>query len=81
MPFPNGMTSNCRCTSSNCSNTGKQGSCYMYSFDKRRFALNYTPGISNNYGLKLLFNNNKFTLTSSNKGAVGSTSLGSRAYR
>jgi len=54
--------------------------CYMFSYNKRQFARNFIPTKSNGNGLRLLFNNSTFTLTSSNKGAVGTTALASRAY-
>ncbi len=81
-------------SASNCKNDGTQGSCYMYSYpnpqtstnpnapvgpNTRRFARNFIPTKANAYGLKLLFNNNKFSLTSSATGRVGTTAGASRA--
>ena len=51
-----------------------------YSSGRRRFAFNFVPRQQNPVGLRLLFNNNRFTLTSSNKGAVATTAAASRAY-
>ena len=45
----------------------------------RRFARNFVPTKANAYGLRLLFNNNKFSLTNSSKGSVGTSSAASRA--
>ena len=81
-------------SASNCKNDGTQGSCYMYSYpdprtptdplakvgsNTRRFARNFVPTKANPYGLRLLFNNNKFSLTNSSKGMVGASSSSSRA--
>jgi len=81
-------------SASNCKNDGTQGSCYMYSYpdprtptdplakvgsNTRRFARNFVPSKANPYGLRLLFNNNKFSLTNSSKGMVGASSSSSRA--
>ena len=79
MTYPNGMTPRCSCPYI-CKNDGKQGSCYMYSSGKRPYAFYYVPKKRNSYGLGLIFNNTTFTLTSSNKGAVGTSALASRAY-
>ena len=78
-----------------CKNDGTQGSCYMHSYpdpsnngqnplakvgpNTRRFARNVIPTKANAYGLRLLFNNNKFSLTGSSKGMVGTSSGASRA--
>ena len=79
---------------SNCKNDGTQGSCYMYSYpdprtpenqeakvgrNTRRFARNFIPTKANASGLRLLFNNNKFALTNSSRGMVGTSSSSSRA--
>lgn len=81
-------------SASNCKNNGTQGSCYMYSYpdpqtatnpnalvgpNTRRFARNFVPTKANAYGLRLLFNNNKFSLTSSATGSVGTSAGASRA--
>lgn len=81
-------------SASNCKNDGTQGSCYMYSYpnpqtstdpnapvgpNTRRFARNFIPTKANAYGLRLLFNNNKFSLTNSATGRVGTTAGASRA--
>lgn len=81
-------------SASNCKNNGTQGSCYMYSYpdprtpqnplakvgsNTRRFARNFVPTKANPNGLRLLFNNNKFSLTGSAKGMVGASSSASRA--
>jgi hypothetical protein len=52
----------------------------MFGYNNRTFGRNYIPATANSNGLRLLFNNMTFTLTSSNKGAVGTTALASRAY-
>ena len=62
-----------------CKNNGTQGSCYMYSNSSRKFASNFIPTKANANGLRLLFNNNKFTLTSSAIGNVGTSASASRA--
>ena len=54
--------------------------CYMLGYGNRTFGRNYVPAKPNSNGMRLLFNNMTFTLTSSNKGAVGTTALASRAY-
>ena len=61
-----------------CKNDGTQGSCYMYSNSSRKFARNFIPTKANANGLRLLFNN-KFTLTSSAIGNVGTSASASRA--
>tara|TARA_B100001093_G_scaffold455225_1_gene465171 strand:- start:158 stop:721 length:564 start_codon:yes stop_codon:yes gene_type:complete len=82
-------------SAANCKNDGTQGSCYMHSYpdpssngqnplakvgsNTRRFARNVIPTKANAYGLRLLFNNNKFSLTGSSKGMVGTSSGASRA--
>ncbi len=82
-------------SAANCKNDGTQGSCYMHSYpdpsnngqnplakvgpNTRRFARNVVPTKANAYGLRLLFNNNKFSLTGSSKGMVGTSSGASRA--
>ena len=81
-------------SAANCKNDGTQGSCYMHSYpnpqtmsnpnalvgpNTRRFARNVIPTKANAYGLRLLFNNNKFSLTGSSKGMVGTSSAASRA--
>lgn len=81
-------------SAANCKNDGTQGSCYMYSYpdprtpgnpfatvgsNTRRFARNFIPTKANANGLRLLFDNNKFTLTNSSKGMVGTSSGASRA--
>ena len=81
-------------SASNCKNDGTQGSCYMYSYpnpqtpsnlnapvgpNTRRFARNFIPTKANAYGLRLLFNNNKFSLTNSASGKVGTSAGASRA--
>lgn len=81
-------------SASNCKNDGTQGSCYMYSYpdprtklnpsahvgrNTRRFAKNFIPTKANSNGLRLLFNNNKFALTGSSSGMVGTSSSSSRA--
>jgi hypothetical protein len=62
-----------------CKNNGTQGSCYMHSNSSRKFASNFIPTKANANGLRLLFNNNKFTLTSSAIGNVGTSASASRA--
>lgn len=79
MTYPNGITPRCSCPYI-CKNTGQQGSCYMYSSGKRTYAFYFVPKKKNSYGLGLIFNNTTFTLTSSNKGSVGTSALASRAY-
>ena len=81
-------------SAANCKNNGTQGSCYMYSYpdpqtasnpnapvgpNTRRFARNFIPTKANAYGLRLLFNNNKFSLTNSASGRVGTSAGASRA--
>lgn len=81
-------------SAANCKNDGTQGSCYMYSYpnpqtptnpnapvgsNTRRFARNFIPTKANANGLRLLFNNNKFSLTNSANGRVGTTAGASRA--
>ena len=81
-------------SAANCKNDGTQGSCYMYSYpdprtpedqeakvgrNTRRFARNFIPTKANASGLRLLFNNNKFALTNSSRGMVGTSSSSSRA--
>jgi hypothetical protein len=56
-----------------------QCTCYMYSNSSRKFARNFIPTKANANGLRLLFNNNKFTLTSSAIGNVGTSASASRA--
>ena len=54
---------------------------YNYNFFKKlKNNLIVAPTIkANAYGLRLLFNNNKFSLTGSSKGMVGTSSGASRA--
>tara|TARA_X000000368_G_C22928890_1_gene666614 strand:+ start:98 stop:727 length:630 start_codon:yes stop_codon:yes gene_type:complete len=81
-------------SAANCKNDGTQGSCYMYSYPDprtpgnpfatvgkhtRRFARNVIPSKANSNGLRLLFDNNKFALTNSSRGMVGTSSSASRA--
>ena len=52
-----------------------------YPFEFISMKTNYIPRGSNQSGLKLYLNNNRFSKTSSAKGSVGWSSLASRAYR
>jgi len=47
----------------------------------RRFAKNFIPQKANANGLRLLFDNNKFTLTGSSVGRVGTSAASSRAIQ
>lgn len=74
MPTPNGMTPRYYGYAYCNPNAYKKPNGY------RMFAYNTVPKTTNWYGLRLLWNNNRFTLTGSNKGAVATTAAASRAY-
>lgn len=74
MPTPNGMTPRYYGFAS------RNPNAYKIPNGNRMFAYNTVPKKANWHGLRLLWNNNRFTLTSSNRGAVGTTASASRAY-
>ena len=76
MSFPNGMQPRYYGRAANNPNAYKTTSIN----GTRNFVFNYIPDKINNYGLKLLLNNNIFALSFQNKGAVGTTASSSRAY-
>lgn len=71
MPAPNGMTPRYYGSASNNPNSLRS--------ESNMFTRNFVPA-GPARGLRLLFNNTRFSLRNSNNGAVGTTALASRAY-